>query len=317
MASSSPVKIVFICGQGQSGSTVFTNMLGEQEGWWSVGELRRLYEALEVGLKCGCGELMSECPFWTRVRASVAEHAPFVPEERFVELQRRHVQIRPGPMLRMLTSRPDAPGRPSPPLVCAETIASAYRAAAAESGAKVLVDASKGPHDAYLVDKFTDLDLFVVHLVRDPRGGAFSWRRWRRTTAPAHRYQPTPRYPLLFYLARWMARNTIAELILRRRLGRRYVRIRYEDFAREPAETASRVCEHAGEPPQEIPGLARGIVDFGVHHTVGAVPARVQRGPTAIEPSLDWRSEMPVREKAFATLVTLPLLLRYGYRLRA
>jgi hypothetical protein len=116
---------------------------------------------------------------------------------------------------------------------------------------------------------------------------------------------------------RWVARNSLARALLRRRLGDRYTVLRYEDFAADPAATVARLCEFGGEAAQEIPGLGRGEIEFGVHHTAAGNPARMARGRTRIEPDLEWQREMSRPAKAATTIATLPMLLRYGFPIRA
>jgi hypothetical protein len=305
-------KVVYVCGHGRSGSSLLGNMLGELGGWCSIGEVRRLYEALEVGDDCGCGERIDACPFWTSVRDRASKEVR-IPEGQIHALQRSELRLRPQPMLRMLATRPGESPHSSRLAACAEILEALYRGIAEVAEAHVIVDSSKGPHDAYLAEKFTHVDFYLVHLVRDPRAVANSWRRRHRQIGQRHRYEPNPRAPFAFALIRWMLRNSLAELLLRRRLGPRYMRIRYEDFVRDPAGMVARICDLAGEPRQELPGLAGGVIDFGVHHTAGGSLNRGRTGRTPIELDTEWESALSTREKTLATAATLPLLLRYRY----
>src|SRR5438067_9142701 len=58
--------------------------------------------------------------------------------------------------------------------------ASLYRAIADVTGAKVVVDSSKRPSDAALLPLLEGVDPYFIHLVRDPRAVAFSWRGQKR-----------------------------------------------------------------------------------------------------------------------------------------
>jgi hypothetical protein len=56
-------------------------------------------------------------------------------------------------------------------------------------------------------------------------------------------------------------------------------------------------------------------VDYAPSHTVSGNPFRLRQGQTAIEINPDdaWRTRMSSRDKALATVPTLPLLGHYGY----
>ena len=52
-----------------------------------------------------------------------------------------------------------------------------YEAIAEVARARVVVDSSKLPTYAMLLDGIEGVDVRVAHLVRDPRAAAFSWQR--------------------------------------------------------------------------------------------------------------------------------------------
>ena len=52
-----------------------------------------------------------------------------------------------------------------------------YCAIQSVSGSQVIVDSSKGPRYAMLLNEIPEIDLRVVHLVRDSRGVVYSWQK--------------------------------------------------------------------------------------------------------------------------------------------
>ena len=63
-----PVSVLYIAGPGRSGSTLLDTMLGQIDGFVSVGELRNLWaRGLGDGWPCGCGAAVRDCPFWSSV----------------------------------------------------------------------------------------------------------------------------------------------------------------------------------------------------------------------------------------------------------
>ena len=61
-------KVLYVAGSGRSGSTILGNILGGVEGFFSVGELRLIWErGLIRNWLCGCGVSFRECPVWSEV----------------------------------------------------------------------------------------------------------------------------------------------------------------------------------------------------------------------------------------------------------
>lgn len=188
-----------------------------------------------------------------------------------------------------------------------------YTAMAEVSGASVVVDSSKHPADAYLASTLAGIDLHVVHLVRDPRGSAFSWGQDKEAAG-----EPDGRLPVLGPLhssSRWTVWNLAISEMLSRRLGPRYQLLRYEDMARDPRGALQRLVGHLGE-PAVVPSGEGATIEMGPTHTVCGNPSRFVSGPVELREDDRWLREMSSRARLLATLPALPLLARYGYSRR-
>ncbi|RYJ02970.1 MAG: sulfotransferase, partial [Actinomycetales bacterium] len=165
-------RVLFVGGTGRSGSTVLSTVLGEVPGLVAVGEVRFLWErgVLQDRL-CGCGSAFAECAFWTEVLDLALGTA-----------DREETARRLGAELTERTRLRTVPGllarrTPSAAADLEDTLGRVYAAIAAVSGAQVVVDSSKLPTYAALLGDLPGIDLQVLHLVRDPRAAAHSWRR--------------------------------------------------------------------------------------------------------------------------------------------
>jgi hypothetical protein len=195
--------------------------------------------------------------------------------------------------------------RVAPPgaVAAADRIAALYRAVADVTGARLVVDSSKYPAEAAALCGRDDVDTRVLHLVRDPRATAYSWLR------------PKGYIPAMGVLrggVYWTGFNAASE-----RIGaafpQRYLRLRYEDFARDPAGALCRTLELAGvAAPSPVDATGRATLD--VNHTVTGNPDRLARGEVRVRPDDAWRSRLSRRHRAAAALLAAPLLRRYGYR---
>ena len=170
-----PVPVVFIAGMGRSGSTLLDRMLGQLPGWWSLGEVVHLWQRGVIDNElCGCGKAFSDCPVWTRIG-----EAGFGGWDRFdapgaLRLKESVERDRFIPLLLRPGTRPAFQRR----LASYQAILSRLHHGVREAtGATVVVDSSKHVSAALALRQNPDVDLHVVHLVRDSRGVAYSWAK--------------------------------------------------------------------------------------------------------------------------------------------
>lgn len=295
------VAVLYVTGWCRSGSTVLGNVLAEIPGVFHVGELRYLWQNGVLGTgsnrRCGCGDELVVCPLWGKVLETVrpaghtlAQHAAEV-----VGWQRtcrtRHT--------RHTLRRPPRNGWPG-------TLAATYRAIAAETGARIIVDSSKYASDAALGTHLDGIRSTSVHLVRDPRAVAHSWLRPKEYTGRRGAAGST------WY---WLGFNRAAEAVTRAR-PQAAMLLRYEDLVRAPREALARVLALIGRDATENPVGADGRVELGGNHTVTGNPNRFQRGRITLAEDRRWHTGLSRPRRALTTLLALPQLGRYGYPLR-
>jgi hypothetical protein len=295
------VRVLYLTGWLRTGSTLLGNVLGELPEVAHVGELHYLWQngVLRTGTNslCGCGKDLLDCSVWTQVLGEVS-----VPARQVVAWQRDLLRTR-HTHARLAEARGHA--APAPGVEAAlELMVALYRAVAAHGGGgRLIVDGSKFPAEAAALLGRRDLDVRVLHVVRDPRATALSYRRAKvyiesRGPAESSGY--------------WLAFNLSSDLV--GATAERYLRIRHEDLAARPRDVIADVMRFAGlddDPPVDGAGTAR----LGVNHTVTGNPDRLTRGTVTIRPDERWRTELPIRATAVATAVAAPLLRRYGYPL--
>ena len=173
-----PVRVLFFAGSGRSGTTVVSNILGQLPGAFAAGELRYLWQrGVEQDHLCGCGEPFSSCPVWTavmaRVRSGDRRDEPAIGRRLLGRLRMARL---PGILLRDALGRPAIPAHPDD-----AAVTDLYRAIADETGADLVIDGSKLPPYGLLLRQQPGIELYVLHLVRDPRATAFSWLRSKPT----------------------------------------------------------------------------------------------------------------------------------------
>ena len=191
-----------------------------------------------------------------------------------------------------------------------ERLAQVYRAIAERSDARVIVDSSKLPTYGWWLNRMAGADLRVVHLVRDPRATAYSWRRKKALPDKREGGFMQQQGPLKAS-GLWTLWNTTAQIFWRR--SGRYLRVRYEDFVREPRATVERICAFVDEPSATLPFVSDHEVALEPSHSVAGNPSRFVTGTVALRPDDEWRTKIPFRDRAVVTAVTWPLLVQLGY----
>lgn len=254
-------QIIYVVGTRHSGSTLLDMLMSTHPRVVGVGETKMF--ALRPETNCTCGaDRWQACPFWTRVdRRMRADGGPGV----------GHPDV-DSPDLEVFTAYNRR----------------FHRAIAEASERSVVLDSSK---DFTRLASFlaSDLPVYVVHLVRDPRGVVFSGlRKNRDVTAVCRRYVRT---------------HVAAAYLLR---DRPHVQVHYEDLARQPEREIRRILDFVGlEPEPENIGEWREVEQ----HNFAGNRMRA-KGSAEIRPHEAWREELGTWRKLTVAARTLPARVR-------
>jgi hypothetical protein len=304
-ALADPIKVLYIAGWGRSGSTLLDNLLGQVSGFFSTGELRYIWERGVIGeWVCGCGRPVKECEVWSIVLSRLRED-PTIPDARTIlDWQRKVTRFRHTTRLLSLESAHVV--RNALLASYADVVGKLYSAIVDVTGARVVVDSSKRPSDAAVLALVPNLEVFVVHLVRDPRAVAYSWQK---------RQPGIDRHGVAESTASWVAWNAATER-LRRTMPDRSTLVRYETFVKSPEATLRRIIELVGEDPGEETPIEGNTFHVTGTHTVSGNPARFRSGSVMVSPDTQWQKNLKPAQRRTATAIALPLLQRYGYSVR-
>ena len=306
------MKVLFITGFGRSGTTLVDSLLGQVDGFFSLGELQYVWDrGLERNLLCGCGNRFRDCPVWGALADDLRAGLGEGDLEALAALRDRQGPLRTvarsvlGGLLPSRNRWRDYVGH----------TARVYRAVQRATGARVLIDSSKSPSHGLtlsgVADRLGDVELFVLHMVRDPRAVTHSWQKRKVYDASGEEPMYMARLGLRQSAAKWLGWNAAIEILWRRR--RRYLLLPYEAFVAEPRGSVEAILELLGEEGAALPFTGPRTVELGPVHSVAGNPNRFSRGPVEIRNDEAWKERMgPARQLAVAAL-TLPLLPRYGY----
>lgn len=293
-------------GQGRSGSTLLDVLIGSHSDAVGTGELASL---VSVGWdRCACGMDATECPFWSAVREQWVSDVGSDPSAEYVRLQE---PLERSGRLPWLGRRP-TPGHPTADRFGVLTTA-LFRAIEKVSGKGLIVDSSKNPARALALSRLIDVDLFVVHLVRDGRAVAWSsCKRFDKDPAAGIQFD-RPGFPAWHSALRWDLINAQAEWVRNHLPRGRSILVRYEDLICDPRSTIERIGALVG---LEVSGLADSVAAGArvpIGHPVAGNRLRMG-GSVQLIPDEAWRGLMPHGDQAIVDVLAWPLMRRYGYR---
>ncbi|MET8121872.1 sulfotransferase [Micromonospora sp. NPDC005189] len=314
----SPVRVLYLAGSGRSGSTLVTTVLGQLPGFFAAGELRYLWRrGILENRPCGCGSPLADCPLWTRVRADLTDADPAGIAARLAE--RLRLRGLPALLRRHRRGQPPVPGHPDDTHL-ARLYASIAEHALPDRAGGIIVDSSKLPPYGALLGSLPGIDLYVLHVVRDPRATAYSWRRRRPLDGRADdRLMSRP--PVWKAALLWLVWNTATVRLWGDRpvddsTAGRYLRVRYEDFVADPAGTTATIARFVGVAPDDLPFPTPDTVRLTPTHSAAGNPSRHRTGVVGVIADTEWLSGLSPRAYAVVTGLTGLALSRFGYPLR-
>lgn len=305
------LRVLYVGGMPRSGSTLTDLMLHQLPGNVGVGELFYLWRngVAHNGL-CACGAAFSDCPFWGEVGRVAFGGWDTVDVDHVLALQRAVDRTSRIPLL----LSPWRPRRFAARLAeYTDLLRRLYAAILTVSGQRIVVDSSKRPSMAWVLRGMTDVDLRVVHVVRDPRGVAFSFNKHVALPAGAALKGEMPRSTTRKVGRRWVTVNAMVGAL--RRAGVPVLRVRYEDLVAQPERELHRVLELAGE--DASCAALRHVTEDGITvprtHVVAGGRIRLLEGTVPLRLDEQWRQDMPVRSRRLVELITARARRRYGY----
>ncbi len=314
--------VLYIAGEGRSGSTLLSAILSENSRICCVGEMQSVWRAVTTNELCSCGEPFHVCGFWKAVGDTAfggwgnLDVSRVAALDRALTRQRHIARLLLPPVRRRYKGDIEA---------YTAILRSLYSAIKIVARCDAIVDSSKGMPYALVLRQARCLDLCLVHLVRDSRGVAFSWAK-RDVAQPQYVLHPESARKLMptrgpwRAAARWVIVNLAFEAF--GRSGVPHVRVRYESLAADPLPSVSRILKlvaahgHqkvAEAAPVTRQGVASCSSERSTRHTLGGNPMGFDRGPIQIRSDDEWRKQMPNSARRIVGAVTFPLLVAYGY----
>jgi hypothetical protein len=296
------IKVIYVMGEGRSGSTILDLLLSNHKRIVGAGELWSFYTGTDTttGL-CTCGLPFKDCNFWQLVRQRYLNEIGGSSIEP-IRNQRRYYDRLMWVFPRLLGVHERGFND-----YC-KSLFSIYKVLAEVSQKEVIVDSTKHIGRAVNLLKCPGIDVFLIHLVRDGRGVIWSRLRDKERDPSLNR-----KGPLLSTLV-WMTKNVLASLVgyfARDRI----IKLRYEDLISAPVKELSRIGKLCG---LDMDGVLHNLSEKNIHrmgHQIGG-NNKARSGDEKLNLRLDeeWKMRLSIRNRFMFGLISGWLARYYGYR---
>lgn len=280
--SNSPIKVLYIGGDGRSGSTLLGKILGEIPGFFHVGELTHICaHGLSRNYLCGCGLHFYDCPFWMAVLDDAFGGADKIDVELIKKHKRRVERIRRVPryILPLLRS---AEYRQIE-VDYSTSLQQLYRSIQKISGCNVIVDGSKLFTYGLILSQVPGIEMHLLHLTRDSRGVAFSKQRKKKRPEIAGQTVYMPVRSHLRSTLEWDLRNLVTEMVLQRS-SISYHQLNYEQFVSDASSSVAKIITRFGKNASGIEFLNNDtFVLSATDHSIGGNPLKFRNGPIKLK----------------------------------
>lgn len=298
-AGAEKIAVIYILGCGRSGSTLLDLVLGAHARVAGLGEVWYHRRWLKNNFICTCGARFHSCVFWRAVTEKLRAGGH---QTGVTPVHDRRAKI--GALGRLWLGK----SLPAPAPAKGYALASyhLFKAVQEVSGKTVVLDSSKNPMRLLYLYASGLFHIKVIHLIRDGRAYLNSTRQ--PVIMPAQGGRRAPAQSAARAAWRWLLTNALSDMICARLPAESWCRIKYEDFACEPAAVTQRLCAFLGlDFSPELLQAGRAAI-----HNISGSRWRYQSGE-AIRLDEKWRTELPAKRRLVFNVLAGWLNRKYGY----
>ena len=268
------VKIIYILGYERSGSTILHNLIGQTKSYFSVGELRYIWQRGIDNRPCGCGEAFNDCPFWEDIFDRHNPHQQHIRESFF-------------PFALLFSFIPSIKRRIANHTEYLKTL---YTKTYEKSDAAYIVDHSKSVMHLKLLSSIKNFEVKTIHIVRDPRGIEYSLHKRKLNGHKGYRNHSVYKNLLKIDLINLMSNRYM------KKYSNLTHSVRYEDLIRRPGDCLDELSKHL-EVNIDTSMVDGDEVTLEKTHSVGGSPSRHNTGKIKLRLDDKWKQLLPKRSR--------------------
>jgi len=305
------VKVIYILGCSRSGSTLLDTLLDNHTALHSCGELAYLPRPGWLHeVYCSCGMIGADCALWEKVVATWQAETGAASLDAQWHAQNMFERYRSIGRLLQQRNNPSSAFNQY-----ARYTRALFGAIQAVSDATAIVDSSKKPFRALALSMVPGIDLYVIHLVRDGRGVAWSLKKSFQKDARSGQMVDQNSENIFYSALHWTGVNLLSAWTRQQILRHRSIIVRYEDLVFKPDETLCTIGEVTGLDFTDLINQVKVSNRLrGGSHTIAGNSMRMAREIT-LRPDITWRENLSAGDQRWFNFIGGWLLRRYGYEL--
>mgnify|MGYP001242309688 CR=1 FL=1 len=315
-------RLVYILGYGRSGSTFLSLLLGNHKDIQAVGELSCFTNRSQAGafrwkgyLPCSClgdtwlhedsGPNRNKCAFWNEVQSLSTKSNPPNYLESYPLLQHKFERYRNFAHLLM-----NRISHSTEYTRYADITTTLLKSILEVSKKAIIVDSSKNPIRAYALTMIPNLDLRIIHMVRDGRGVAWSQKsRYRRKVWVRGNISAKPVFKTALH---WTVANLLSESVKSQLHPSKSTIVRYEDLVSNPHVELKKIGDLMEIDLSSLSDMLSHNKNIKLGHSVAGNRLRM-RNEIRMNPDTEWIGKLSTPEKHGFWLLSGWLMRRYGY----
>ena len=278
-ASNEKLKVIYLMGSGRSGSTLMNIIFGNHPEVVAPGELNNVNRLKQKKFTCSCEARVEDCDYWKAVmedwviKSSESRISSYLQKMPLIEKAKS-----PFAWLKLMLNYP---GQSKYFKDYLDSTYDFLKSIQTKSNKSVIVDISKNPLRAYAFMQHPNIDLRLIHLVRDARGVSWSLNKFVKVEVKQQKVSRTALF--------WVVVNRLSNFV--RKKAKHSGLIRYEDFVQNPEETTREICEICDIDPQPIIDIIKGDVALEDSHIMAGNKLRRQKSIT-LKLDTAWRDNL-------------------------
>jgi len=300
--------VILIIGHGRSGSTLLDRILSQTCGAFSGGEIHRMWTwSIQEDWKCGCGVKFNKCNVWSEILGRVFGKN-MIEKNSMHKIWKKVARPRHIPYLYLPKLRHKRFDRVLEKYK--QTLLNLYKSMSKFSDSGIVVDSSLSPIHGRILQEIEDIDLRIVHIVRNPCAVAFSNLKKKRNPARMDKKNMDRKGSIQTSLS-WNLYNFLCEVITRSE--KVTAKVYYKKLAKEPKRTISKFMAKLGlEYPRNELFTEGNVVRLEENHIPLGNPMKFKRGKVEIFYDDKWKEELSCLDKSIVKLLCSPLFRLYN-----
>ena len=263
-------KIIYIMGHSRSGSTIFDIMLSNASNVVGVGELINLESLGFIKNEyCSCGNRIEECDFWSKIKKDVVDSGfdNFEKQHNLIKSVDGHKRFFYEYLEKTKTS-----------IEIADSYLNynkhLFSSIIKHSNANSVVDSSKMPTRGYFLSLMEEFDVYLLHIVRDPRAVCWSLHKSIKKDLEKGVQRDMPGTPIMKTIKSWLG-NAVMSLKIKQQLSDKYMLINYDRLIQDNEAVLDEISKFTDVDFSEVAQMIKRDDEFIKFHTVAGNRLRI------------------------------------------